>query len=119
ANPEHWPDDVIGAVLRGEFIRPGYRSQLIASVHSPEVEPDEVFVVRAAGDEASTSLAAGQFLGWISALLNRRLTGLWLWAVIIILFDALVASALVGITHSASHGFRVVISVLIYAFVVA
>jgi hypothetical protein len=117
ANPEHWPEDVMGAVLRGEFIRPGYRSQLIASVQSPEVEPEEVFVVRAAGDEASTFLAVGQFLGGISALLNRLVTNWWLWAWIILLFDALVASALVGITHSASHGFRDVISVPIYAFV--
>jgi hypothetical protein len=63
------------------------------------------------------SLAAGQFLGWISALLNRLLTNWWLWAWIIVLFYAAVASAMVGITHSASHGFRVVISVLVYVFV--
>jgi hypothetical protein len=108
-----------GAVMYGGFIGPDYRGQLIASVHSPTVEPEEVFVVRAAGDEASMSLAAGQFLGWISALLNRRLTNWWLWAWIIVLFDAAVVSAMVGITHSASHGFRVVISVLVYVFFMA
>jgi hypothetical protein len=108
-----------GAVMYGGFIGPDYRGRLIAFVHSPTVEPEEVFVVRAAGDEASMSLAAGQFLGWISALLNRRLTNWWLWAWIILLFDAAVASAMVGITHSASHGFRVVISVLVYVFVAA
>ena len=86
ANPDEWPDVVLGAVMRGEFIRPGYRSQLIASVQSPEVEPEEVFVVRAAGDEASTFLAVGQFLGSISALLNRLVTNWWLWAWIILLF---------------------------------
>ena len=73
-----WWADVVGAVSRGRFIRPDYRSQLIASVHSPKVEPEDVFVIRAAGDEASTVLAAGQFLGWISALLNPLLTNLWL-----------------------------------------
>jgi len=75
-----------GAVMYGGFIGPGYRGQLIASVHSPTVEPEEVFVVRAAGDEAPMSLAAGQFLGGISALLNRRLTTWWLWAWILVLF---------------------------------
>jgi hypothetical protein len=121
ANPERWPEDVIGAVLRGEFIRPGYRSQLIASVHSPEVEPEDVFVVRAAGDEASAFLAVGQFLGWISALLNRLLTNRWLWAWIILLISALLLAAIM--THSASHVLRDSVShvlrVAIYVFVVA
>ena len=100
ANPENWPFDVIGAVLRGKFIRPGYQSQLISDVHSPTVEPEDVFLVRAAGDEASTSLAAGQFLGWLSALpnplLTKPLTNRWFWTVIIFPLQALVAAALVN-----------------------
>jgi hypothetical protein len=60
---------VAGACMHPGF-GPGYRSRLVACVHSPTVEPDELFVVRAAGDEASTGLAAGQFLGWISLRLN-------------------------------------------------
>ena len=67
-----------GAVMHRGFIGPGYRSQLIASAQSPQVGPEDVVVVRAAGDEASAILAAGQFLGWISALLNRLLTNWWL-----------------------------------------
>jgi hypothetical protein len=114
ANPEGWPYDVFGAVLRGKFIRPGYRSQLIASVHSPAVEPEDLFVVRAAGDEASASLAAGQFLGWISALLNRRLTNLWLWAVIILVGQV---SVLAVLTHLASPS--LVVAVILYLFVAA
>jgi hypothetical protein len=114
ANREGWPYDVIGAVLRGEFIRPGYRSELIAAVHSPTVEPEELFVIRAAGDEASISLAAGQFLGWISARLNPLLTNWYLWAVLMLAGTGSAAAALV--THSASSGFRVVI---IAAFIVA
>ena len=74
-------------------------------------------MVRAAGDEASAILAAGQFLGWISALLNRLLTNWWLWAWFFIVFGVAVVSAMVGITHSSSHGFRLVISVLVYVFV--
>jgi hypothetical protein len=114
ANPEGWSYDVIGAVLRGEFIRPGYRSRLIASAHSPAVEPGDLFVVRAAGDEASASLAAGQFLGWISALLNRRLTNLWLWMVIILVVQV---SALAALTRIASSG--VVGPLIVYLFVAA
>jgi hypothetical protein len=114
ANPDDWPDVVLGAVLRGEFIRPGYRSQLIDSVHSPTVEPEDLFVVRAAGDEASASLAAGQFLGWISALLNRRLTNWYFWAVILILIDGAVVAALY---HVASPGLG--LRVFIYLFLAA
>lgn len=83
-NPVGWWADAIEAVRRGKFFRPSYRSQLIASVHSPKVEPEDVFVIRAAGDEASTGLAVGQFLGWISALFNLLLTNLGLWAGIIL-----------------------------------
>jgi hypothetical protein len=74
-----------------------------------------LFVVRAAGDEASASLAAGQFLGWISALLNRRLTNLWFWAVIILMGQA---SVLAALTHIASPGLAVFI-ILLYLFVAA
>lgn len=70
-------------------------------------------MVRAAGDEVSISLAAGQFLGSISAVLNRRLTHLRLWFVIIILVQVFVLAALIG--HPAS----LVLRVLIYVFVVA
>jgi hypothetical protein len=111
ANPEDWHRYVIGAVLRGEFIRPGYRSELIARVHSPTVEPGDLFVVRAAGDEASASLATGQFLGWISALLNRRLTNLWFWAVILIL---VLGSVVAALYHIASPGLG--LTVFIYLF---
>jgi Lipase (class 3) len=103
---------IAGACMHPGFIRPGYRSRLIASVHSPAVEPDNLFVVRAAGDEASVSLATGQFLGWISGLLNRRLTNLWLWAVIILVSEA---SVLAALTRIASPGLAV--SVILYAFV--
>jgi hypothetical protein len=48
-----------------------------------------------------------------------RLTNWWHWAWIIFLFDASVPRQWAGITHSASHGFRVVISGLVYVFVVA
>ncbi len=106
-----------GAVMHWGFIGPGYRSRLIASAQSPQVGPEDVVVVRAAGDEASAILAAGQFLGWISALLNRLLTNWWLWAWFFIVFGVAVVSAMVGITHSSSHGFRLVISVLVYVFV--
>ncbi|GAA1501608.1 hypothetical protein GCM10009760_64550 [Kitasatospora kazusensis] len=85
ANPVGWLYDVIDAVSRGDFIRPGYRSRIVASVHSPKVEPeDDVIVFRAAADEASLGLAAGQFLGWISALLNPLLTNVWVWCGIIL-----------------------------------
>jgi hypothetical protein len=113
ANPEGWPADVLSAVLGGKFIRPGYRSQLIASVHSPTVEPEDLFVVRAAGDEASISLAAGQFLGSISAVLNRQLTHLRLWAAVIISVQVFVLAALIG--HPAS----LILRVFVYVFVVA
>ena len=106
-----------GAVMHRGFIGPGYRSQLIASAQSPQVGPEDVVVVRAAGDEASAILAAGQFLGWISALLNRLLTNWWLWTWFFIVFGVAVVSAMAGITHSSSHGFRLVISVLVYVFV--
>jgi hypothetical protein len=121
ANPEGWTFDVLGAVLRGEFIRPGYRSELISSLHSPTVEPAGVLVVRAAGDEASMSLAAGQFLGWISAMLNPLLTKLltskWLWGVIIAPLTILVAAALV--TRSVLPAERVVVYVSVVAGVAA
>jgi len=104
---------VVGACMHPGF-RPGYRSQLIASVHSPTVEPEDLFVIRAAGDEASISLAAGQFLGWTSARLNPLLTNWYVWAVLMLTGTGSAAAALV--THSASSGFRVVI---IAAFIVA
>ena len=113
ADPENWAADVLSAVLGGKFIRPGYRSQLITSVHSPTVEPEDLFVVRAAGDEASISLAAGQFLGSISAVLHRQLTHLRLWAVVIILVQVFVLAALIG--HPAS----LILRILVYVFVVA
>lgn len=79
--------EIIGAVVRCDFIRTGYRTRILAAVHSPSVESQdagEVIVLRAAGDEASLGLAAGQFLGWISALLNQPLTNLWVWGVVIL-----------------------------------
>jgi hypothetical protein len=117
ANPESLPEDVLGAVLRGEFIRPGYRSQLITSVHSPKVEPEDLFVVRAAGDEASMSLAVGQFLGWISAKLNPLLTNMWLWYVILFPVPALAAAVLI---HIAIPRFvlRAIIYLCVYLLVV-
>jgi len=116
-NPETWPEDVLGAVLRGKFIRPGYWNQLIACAHSPEVEPEDLFVVRAAGDEASTTLAVGQFLGWISANLNPLLTNFWLWVVIIVPVPALAAAKIVHIPVSRVV-FTVVITVCVYLLVV-
>jgi hypothetical protein len=116
-NPESWSEDLIGAVLRGEFLRPGYRSHLIASMHSPQVEPEDVFVFRAAGDEASTVLAAGQFLGWISALLNPLLTNIWLWGGIILTTQVSVLSA--TITNSTSLAANVVIYVFMVPGLVA
>lgn len=104
--PRWWAIDAIVAVLRGKCFRPGYQSKLIASVHSPQVKSEEdVYVIRAAGDEASTSLAAGQFLGWLSALLNPLLTNMWLWGVLTLVTEA---SALVAAQfHGAILGFKI------------
>jgi hypothetical protein len=109
--PQWWAIDAIVAVLRGKCFRPGYQSKLIASVQSPQVNSDkDVFVIRAAGDEASVGLAAGQFLGWLSALLNPLLTNMWLWGVLTL---AVQASALsTALIPGAGRGFIV----LVYLF---
>ncbi|WP_341538470.1 hypothetical protein [Streptacidiphilus pinicola] len=110
ANPGGWLYDVIDAVSRGDFIRRGYQRHIFASVQSPKVAPDELIVLRAAGDEASLGLATGQFLGWISALLSRPLTNFWLWLCIT---GAVRVFLLAGVViHRPSH---LAVRIVIYA----
>lgn len=70
----------VGALMHGNFLRSGYRRRLLESVHAPSIGPQDLVVVRSAGDEASGLLTAGQFVGWISAVLSRPLANLLFWA---------------------------------------
>ncbi|MEV4118711.1 hypothetical protein [Micromonospora sp. NPDC049645] len=101
----------VGAFLHRRSLRPGWRSRLIGAIHAPTARPDEVVVIRAAGDEASGLLAAGQFVGWLSAAATRLLTSLWFWTLLIGLPQlAVVVSAVTG------HGGRFAINLLLYGF---
>ncbi|MEW2144406.1 hypothetical protein AB0869_16510 [Micromonospora vinacea] len=101
----------VGAGLHRRSLGPGWRSRLISAVHAPTARPDEVVVIRAAGDEASGLLAAGQFVGWLSAAATRLLTNLWFWTILIGLPQlAIVVATLVG------HGGRMAFNLLIYGF---
>jgi hypothetical protein len=75
-----------GAVIYGEpfrFIHREVRKRLIPNIHAPAVKPEDLLVVRAAGDEASGLLVMGQFIGWVSAVSSRLLSNIWLWACIL------------------------------------
>lgn len=73
----------VGALMHRKSIGTGWRSRLIASIHAPTVAPTDVIIVRAAGDEASTLLVVGQFVGWLSGVSSRLLSNIWFWACII------------------------------------
>lgn len=101
----------VGAVQHRRSLRPGWRGRLISAVHAPTARPNEIIVIRAAGDEASGLLAAGQFVGWLSAAATRLLTNLWFWTVLIGLPQlAIVVATLVG------HGGRMAFNLLVYGF---
>src|SRR5205814_3002767 len=72
-----------GAVLHRRSLGSGWRSRLVAATHAPTARPEDTIVIRAANDEASGLLVAGQFAGWLSAVATRLLTDLMLWAVLI------------------------------------
>jgi hypothetical protein len=100
-----------GAVLHRRSLGPGWRSRLVAAIHAPAARPEETIVIRAAGDEASGLLVAGQFVGWLSAVATRLLTNLWLWAALIGLPQlAILVAAVVG------RGGRLAFGLLLYGF---
>ncbi|MBM0231131.1 hypothetical protein JNW91_04095 [Micromonospora sp. STR1_7] len=100
-----------GAVLHRRSLRPGWRSRLVGAIHAPAARPDETIVIRAAGDEASGLLAAGQFVGWLSAAATRLLTNLWFWTILIGLPQlAFVVAGFVG------RGGQLAVNLLLYAF---
>jgi hypothetical protein len=102
---------VVGAHMHRKSIGRGWRSNLVASIHAPAVGPDDLLVVRAAGDEASSLLIAGQFVGWVSAVSSRLLTNLWFWACLIAAPEAaLLASAVLD-----TDG-RLAFNLLLYGF---
>ncbi|MEU4475580.1 alpha/beta hydrolase [Micromonospora sp. NPDC023888] len=102
---------VAGAVLHRRSLGPGWRSRLIGAIHAPTARPDETVVIRAAGDEASGLLAAGQFVGWLSAAATRLLTNLWFWTILIAVPQfAFVVASLVG------RGGRLAFDLLVYGF---
>jgi hypothetical protein len=101
----------VGAVLHRRLLGPGWRGRLIDAIHAPTARPDEIVVIRAAGDEASGLLAAGQFVGWLSAVATRLLTNLWFWTILIGLPQlAVVVATLVG------RGGQWAFTLLLYGF---
>jgi hypothetical protein len=103
----------VGPGMHRRLLGQGYRDRLISAVQAPAVEPDELLAVRAAGDEASGLLVAGQFVGWMSAVLSRLLTNLWFWACIIL---GVQLSVLLSIWLSS--GFRLAFAMLsVFVFV--
>jgi hypothetical protein len=100
-----------GAVLHRRSLGPGWRNRLVVAIHAPAARPDQTVVIRAAGDEASGLLVAGQFVGWLSAVAARLLTNLWFWAVLIGLPPlAVLLASVIG------RGGRLASYLLIYGF---
>jgi hypothetical protein len=101
-------------VLHRRSLGPGWRSRLVAAIHAPAARPEETIVIRAAGDEASGLLVAGQFVGWLSVGATRLLTNMWLWIALIGLPQlAAIVVSFVG------RGQWVVPGLLLYGFTAA
>lgn len=56
---------LFGARRHGSPARSVVRDRWLAAAHSPRVGPSDLLAIRAAGDEASGLLVAGQFTGWL------------------------------------------------------
>ncbi|NEE17283.1 hypothetical protein G3M58_63795 [Streptomyces sp. SID7499] len=79
---------VVGLVMHREKLGTGFRDKLVHSVNCPSVDVHQIAVVRSAGDEASTLLVAGQFVGWFTGVTGRILGSLGLWSFIILTTQA-------------------------------
>lgn len=85
----------VGLVMHREKLGRGFRSKLVTSVHLPSTEVSHTTVIRSAGDEASTFLVAGQFVGWLTGVSSRLFGSFKLWTFILLTTQAslLVAAA--------------------------
>ncbi|WP_250399609.1 hypothetical protein [Streptomyces cellostaticus] len=70
---------IVGAVNFRHYLGRGFGKRLVASIQVPEIPSRDLTVIRAPGDEASFSLASGQFVGWLGSLIARPLGNRKVW----------------------------------------
>jgi len=86
---------VAGLILHREKLGAGFRGRLVNSVHLMPAEAGQITVMRSAGDEASTFLTVGQFVGWLAGVTSRLLGSFRLWGFILITTQASVLLAVI------------------------
>lgn len=89
---------VAGGLYHHNYFGYRYGDRLVEGIDAPEVSAkDNVLVIRAAGDEASFLLAAGQLAGWLGSITANRITGLVISGLLILVANGLpLVGALTG-----------------------
>ncbi|WP_164492922.1 esterase/lipase family protein [Streptomyces lydicus] len=83
----------VGLAMHRKKLGRGFRSKLVTSIHSPSTVVSRTTVIRSAGDEASTFLVAGQFIGWLTGASSRLFGSFKLWTFILLTTQASILAA--------------------------